>query len=278
MTRLSLAIPASIIVLTLAVPSRGQGGNENPDSHALSRSMQAPTQVSTAVPTAAPRSVSDEEMGALMMVRKEYREAAAIFKRLSDQNPRNPVYLNQLGIALHQQTDLSLALKYYQLSVKMDPKYADAQNNIGTIWYERKKYNKAIRAYEKAIKLRPETPSFFVNLGYAYFGEKKYEESIAAFRQALTLDPQVFDANRGRTGTLIQDRSLSSERGLFYFLLAKSFAQSGNAERCALYLRKAKDEGYKEMNSVKTDPSFAAVLKDPAIQDVLEPHPEIVQP
>ena len=35
-----------------------------------------------------------------------------------------------------------------------------------------------------------------------------------------------------------------TDRGRFYFLLAKSFAESGNIERAMLYLRKAKDEGY----------------------------------
>jgi uncharacterized protein YehS (DUF1456 family) len=44
-------------------------------------------------------------------------------------------------------------------------------------------------------------------------------------------------------------------------------------ERCLVYLRKAKDEGYKELAAIKMDPSFAAVLKDPAIQEVLAPKP-----
>jgi hypothetical protein len=40
-----------------------------------------------------------------------------------------------------------------------------------------------------------------------------------------------------------------------------------------IYLRNAKDEGYKELSAVKSDPSFAAVLKDPAVQEVLAPKP-----
>jgi tetratricopeptide (TPR) repeat protein len=114
----------------------------------------------------------------------------------------------------------------------MDPKYADAQNNIGTIWYQRKKFGKAIRSYQKAIKLRTDMAVLYSNLGYAYFGEKKYEESIGAFRQALALDPQCFEHNSSRSGSLLQDRSVS-DRGRFYFLLAKSFAQAGNIERSA---------------------------------------------
>jgi tetratricopeptide (TPR) repeat protein len=216
--------------------------------------------------------LTDEQLADLYMVRKDYRGAAQVYKRLADQNPQNPVYLNKLGIAMHQQAALALALKYYERASKADPSYADAQNNIGTVWYQRKKYNKAIRAYKKAISIRADMAVLHSNLGYAYFGDKKYLEAIASFRQALALDPQLFEHNSSRNGSILQDRSVG-DRGRFYFLLAKSFAEAGNLERCLIYLRKAKDEGYKELAAVKTDPSFAAVLKDPAIQEVLAPKP-----
>jgi tetratricopeptide (TPR) repeat protein len=82
--------------------------------------------------------ISPEEMADILMARKEYREAALSYKKLVDANPRNAIYWNKLGIALHQQEDLGAALKSYQQAVKIDPKYADAQNNIGTIWYQRR--------------------------------------------------------------------------------------------------------------------------------------------
>ncbi|MGB9477881.1 MAG: tetratricopeptide repeat protein, partial [Candidatus Acidiferrum sp.] len=161
------------------------------------------------------------------------------------------------------------ALKCYQKSSKLDPHYADAQNNAGTIFYERKKYSKAIRSYKKAILLRDDYAGFYMNLGYAYFGQKDYADSMAAFRKALEIDPNTFDPSRSRSGTIIQDRTISSDRAQFYFLLAKSFAESGNVERCVIYLKKARDEGYKDLDAVKSDPSFATVLKDPAVQDFL---------
>ncbi|PYU68134.1 MAG: hypothetical protein DMG49_16835 [Acidobacteria bacterium] len=180
------------------------------------------------------------------------------------------MYLNKLGIALHQQAALGPALKYYERASKVDPSYADAQNNIGTIWYQRKKYGRAIKAYQKAITIRNDMAVLHSNLAYAYFGDKKYQQAISSFRQALTLDPQFFEHNSSRSGSILQDRSVG-DRGRFYFLLAKSFAEAGNLERCLIYLRKAKDEGYKELSAVKSDPSFAAALKDPAIQEVLAP-------
>ena len=277
MTRIRLAFPAVVLLLTLSVSSAGQSFVETPGVPVIPRPMQSPAQSAAQSPAdssviVVKPGLTEEQLADLYMARKEYREASVSYKRLSDQAPRNPVYLNKLGIALHQQAALSAALKYYERASKVDPAYADAQNNIGTIWYQRKKYGRAIKAYQKAINIRSDMAVLHSNLAYAYFGDKKYQEAISSFRQALALDPQLFDHNSSRSGSILQDRSVG-DRGRFYFLLAKSFAEAGNLERCLIYLRKAKDEGYKELSAVKSDPSFAAVLKDPAVQEVLAPKP-----
>jgi tetratricopeptide (TPR) repeat protein len=269
MKEFRMAVPVSVLLLALTAPSIGQTTDDTP-KEALTSHMQAPSQVSTAQAQPGERQLTDEEMGDLFMARKQYREASETYRRLSDANPRNAVYLNKLGIALHQQTALNQALKYYQRAVKVDPRYADAENNIGTIWYQRKKYGRAIRAYQKAIKMHDDMPVLYSNLGYAYFSDRKYPESIQAFRTALKIDPQFFERGASRTGSILQDRSVE-DRGRFYFLLAKSFADAGNYERCVLYLRKAKEEGYTSLKDVKKDPAFAAVLKDPAVESLLAP-------
>jgi len=61
------------------------------------------------------------------------------------------------------------------------------------------------------------------------------------------------------------------DKGTFFFFLAKSYASMGNAERCAHYLRMARDEGYTGLAAVQTDPAFASVLKDPSVQEILQP-------
>ena len=275
MTCIRMAFPASLLLLTLSIPSSGQTFVETAATAVVPRVVQSPAQTPAQSPAESSVIVvkpelTDEQMADLYMVRKEYREAMLVYKRLTDQHPQNPVYLNKLGIALHQQEALGQALRYYERASKVDPSYADAQNNIGTIWYQRKKYGKAIKAYQKAINIRTDMAVLYSNLGYAYFGDKRYEQAISSFRQALALDPQLFEHNSSRNGSILQDRTVG-DRGRFYFLLAKSFAEAGNLERCVIYLRKAKDEGYKDLSSVKSDPSFAAVLKNPAIQEVLAP-------
>lgn len=273
MIKIRVAFSAIILLFTFSVSTAAQSLLENPAGPIAAHLPQAqpPSPAQSSVIVVRPE-LSDEQMADLYMARKDYREASVLYKRLCDQNPQNPLYLNKLGIALHQQAALGQAMKYYERATKVDPTYADAQNNIGTIWYQRKKYGKAIKAYQKAIAIRNDMPILYSNLAYAYFGDKKYEQAIGAFRQALAIDPLLFDHNNSRNGSVLQDRTVG-DRGRFYFLLAKSYAEAGNLERCLIYLRKAKDEGYKELAAVKSDPSFAAVLKDPAIQEVLAPKP-----
>src|SRR6266403_2406368 len=273
MIRIKMAFPAIVFLLALSVSSAGQTFVETAGVPVAPRVAQTPSQspAESSVIVVKPE-LTDEQLADLYMARKDFREAAFSYKRLADQHPRNPVYLNKLGIALHQQAALGAALKYYERASKVDPSYTDAQNNIGTIWYQRKKFSRAIKAYQRAINIRSDMAVLHSNLAYAYFGDKKYQEAISSFRQALSLDPQLFEHSSSRSGSILQDRSVG-DRGRFYFLLATSFAEAGNLERCLIYLRKAKDEGYKELSAVKSDPSFAAVLKDPAVQEVLAPKP-----
>ena len=261
MTRHTLAIPVvSFLLISTLLPATAQ---TNPGS-----SLAPPAAVPAA--TTQSQNLSDEELARLYLIRKEYREAQDLFHKLTVQQPANAIYWNELGISLHNQAQLPAALKCYQKSAKLDRHYQDVVNNIGTIYYEQQKFAKAVRYYNKAIAIRGDYAAFFLNLGYAYFGEKKYEQAIAAFRKALQIDPESFDASRSRAGTVIQDRSITYDRARFYFLLAKSFAESGNVERCVIYLKKAREEGYQDLEkSVSKDSSFAQVIKTPAIQEFL---------
>ncbi len=212
----------------------------------------------------------DEEIAAdVLMARKQYAEASAAYGRLLEKEPGNSALLNKLGIAYHQQVRLDLAKRSYERAVKADPSNANAWNNIGTVHYQRKSYRRAIKAYKKALAGKPDMPAVHSNLGYAYFAQKRYDQAMAAFRRALELDPSVFERSHS-TGTLLQDRTVD-DRGTFYFFLAKSYATMGDAPRCAQYLRKARDEGYKKLAAVRTDPAFASVVDDPAVRQILEP-------
>lgn len=244
--------------LALAVSVSAQQPPENP-ARAASQNAQSNSELS-------PRDMAMQS-AALAMIHKEYSNAVDIYRNLLRDTPNDAMLWNRLGIAYHEQSMLGDALKCYSRATKADKKSGDGWNNMGTIYFQEHKLAKAIRAYKKAIGLNPMVATFYSNMGIAYLNSKHVPEAFESFRHAVKLDPEVF-ATSGRVGTVLQDRTVS-DRGMFFFVLAKSFATAGNAERCAYYLRKSRDEGYTDFTNAKTDPVFSGVLTDPGVRDVL---------
>jgi tetratricopeptide (TPR) repeat protein len=207
------------------------------------------------------------DRAALDMIHKDYASAAEIYRGLLRDTPNDSIIWNRLGIAYHQQSLLGDALKCYERATKVDKKNGDGWNNVGTVYFQEKKYAKAIRAYKKAIALDSSRATFYANIGIAYLNSKKVPEAQDSFRAAVRLDPDVFTQNAS-FGTVLQDRTVQN-RGVFFFMMAKSYAVNGNAERCAYYLRKSRDEGYADFGKASTDPMFSGVLNNPSVRELL---------
>lgn len=210
----------------------------------------------------------------IFMARKQYSDAGGIYLKLAAAYPRNATYWNYLGITKQQLGDLNAAGKYYQRATKADKHFADGYSNLGTTWYARKDYKKAVASYKKAISVQSNVAGFYTNLGYAYFAEKQMPLATEAFHKALAIDPTVFTQN-DRNGAVMTYQSVT-DRGLFDFMLAKGYAQTGDAAQCAAYLKRAFDDGYKDVLKARTDPAFAKLLADPGVKaalDLAEPPP-----
>lgn len=210
----------------------------------------------------------EELRGDIFMARKQYTDAVNVYQGLVRQEPRNARLLNKLGIAYHQQNVLNLAKRYYERATKADKAFPFAHNNLGMVDYNRGKYKNSLKHFKKALELDPTLASVESNLGHSYFRMKKYEEAFTAFGRALAIDPEVFERRPSSSGSLLQDRSVE-DRSFYFFFLAKTFAAAGNAERCAYYLEKARDEGYKLLADVPKDPAFASVISDKRVLDAL---------
>jgi tetratricopeptide (TPR) repeat protein len=225
----------------------------------------------TTVPSPAAQRDLLEMRGDILMARKEFPSAITMYSQILLVEPKNAEVMNKIGVAYQQIGDLERSGRFYKKAMRANKDFASAVNNYGTIEYEKKHYGKAISLYKKAVALRPEMATLYSNLGYAYFCNKEYPEAMTTFEKALALDPTVFD-HKPNGGTVVQQRS-TPDPGLFYFFVAKSYAQRGDADRAAHYLKLARDDGYPNLLSAQTDPGFAKVIKDPGVQEVLHVAP-----
>ncbi len=215
-----------------------------------------------------PREVAEMHAD-LLMARKEFEEAVRAYGVLLEKYPKDSELLNKRGIAFQQEGYAGAAEHNYKRAVKYDKEFVSAINNVGTVEYEKKKYGNAAKWYLRAIRVRPDMATLYSNLGYAYFAEKRYPEAMGAFVKAIGLDPEIFQHHEGN-GVTVQQRSVP-DPGMFYYYMARSYAQMGNAERCAHYLKMSRDEGYKQYMAAGTDPGFAKVAEDERVKEILHP-------
>ena len=213
----------------------------------------------------------DEMRAALFMARKQYDEAIKAYQTVLKGEPHNAKVLNSMGMAYQQIGNGEQAERYYKLAINADKADPNALNNLGTVKYSEQRYGQAIKYYRKSIGRGNAAATVYTNLGYAYCSVKEYPKAMVVFAQALALDPDVFE-HKGNTGSVLQQRS-ASDPGALHFMLAKSYARIGDAERAARYLKMSRDEGYKEFRTAETDPDFAKVIKDPRVQEVLQVQP-----
>ena len=205
------------------------------------------------------------------MARKMYREAIELYAEAPQDSA---VVWNKMGIAYHQMMQLDAAMKRYQRSIRLDPKYPEAINNLGTIFYAEKRYGKATQYYKRALKLAPESVSIYSNLGTAYFARRKYKEAAETYDIALKLDPEIFE-HHSTYGVLLQESSVA-ERAKFHFYLAKTYAKAGQNERALQCIRKALEEGFSERKRLLEDPEFTALRNLPEFKELLALEPRVL--
>lgn len=188
----------------------------------------------------------------------DYYQAA--LKKLPKKDPLAGVVLNKIGIAQLQLTRYGDARKSFEKAIKVNKNYSEAYNNLAVVYYHDKKYGRSIKFYKKALVLAPYNASYHSNLGSSYFADKRMEQAMAEYTKALQLDPDIFE-RRSSVGIIAQ-MSNPEDRAHYSYVLAKMYAQLGQFDRSLLYLRRAMEEGYKNIDNVYKDEEFAKLRKD----------------
>ena len=200
---------------------------------------------------------------------KDYQRAIEYFRIALRKDPKNSVLYNKMGMAELKKGNMEAARSDFQKATKLNSKYANALNNIGAVDFSQKKFGSAAKYFKKAVALEETTATFHINLGAAWFAQNKVERAIAEYTRALELDPDALNAS-SRTGVAAQITTLE-ERARYSYMLAKIYARRGDVENCLRCLRKAKEDGYRDMANVYKDEEFAGLRQDIRLAEVVPP-------
>lgn len=205
--------------------------------------------------------LTPEQRADIFMARKSYADAVDYYVRALRGNTSSEsasVIWNKMGISFQQQDEYAAARKSYKKALQLNPDLSEAWNNLGTTYFLQNKLGKSVKYYEHAIALDPSSASFHVNLGTSYTRMKKFAPAVAEYRAALTLDPTIL-ATHSETGTVVQPRNVDAD---YFYYMAKVFASLGRAPEAISYLRRAFEEGFKNMKQLDQDPDFVKISKD----------------
>jgi tetratricopeptide (TPR) repeat protein len=164
---------------------------------------------------------------------EDYQSKLAIWNDTVLNCPLNHRAYNNRGNAYLAKGQYDAAIKDYDKSIELKPRYANAYDNRGKAYRAEGRYDEAIRDYDKAIRLKPDfedayegriaayvakgqqgvvskdldkaieaNPSdakAYNNRGKIHGGEGRYDEAIRDYEKAIKLNPDLADAynNRG---------------------------------------------------------------------------------
>jgi Tfp pilus assembly protein PilF len=101
----------------------------------------------------------------VVAVRAGLPEAAAEHvKRALELDRRNPVYLNNLGVALGELGQFAEAEAALRRALKQKPAYAEGQFNLGKVLHKLGRLDEALRAYERAFAMDRRFPGLLLAL------------------------------------------------------------------------------------------------------------------
>jgi len=244
-----------LCVLCLASVSWGQA------AHSEQVQVKPPLLRTVDAPAADATATELEARADQLRAEKLYLDAMDYYRAALAKQPKSASLLNKIGITNLMMQRYREAKKWFDQSIKTDRNYADAYNNRGVTSYEEQRYAAAVKDYRRAIA------SFFSNLGAALFAKKEFDPAAVAYQHAMELDPDVFE--RTTRGGVQAQLPSPGDRARYDYTVAKLYAKMGYSDRSLEYLRKAMEEGYKDVKNAYKDAEFAELRKDKRFTELM---------
>ena len=199
------------------------------------------------VPDPAASAKDLEERGDVLRAQKRYLDALDFYAAAVAKHPTALLW-NKEGMSYLLLKKFPEATKCFNRAIKADKNAPEGYNNRGFMEQLNKNYDKAIRYYKKALALQPNDALFRYNMATSYFGKHEYALAAQQYR--------------------------AEDRAAFSFMVAKMYAQAGDLDHSLEYLRKAMEEGYKNIKKVYTDSEFATLRTDKRFEELMSQKPQ----
>jgi tetratricopeptide (TPR) repeat protein len=119
--------------------------------------------------------------------------------------PESPGVRLNLGLALHDKSQLDEAIAEYREALRLKKDYAEAYNNLGTALRDKGQLDQAIAEIREALRLKKDFALAHCNLGEVLRAKRQLDEAIAECREAIRIKMDYADA-RNNLGAALTDK------------------------------------------------------------------------
>lgn len=212
--------------------------------------------------TASPKVL--EMQADILRARRFPEDALDYYKFAMDRGGDKAELMNKLGLTELELRNVLIAGSFFQQSLKLNKRDAEAWNNLGAVEYLGGNGRKAISDYKRAVKLDKGEAVFHANIATAYFESKKYDAARREIATAMKLDPQIFERTGGAGGIAAHLLS-SADAARLAYEMAKLYAQNGMEQEMLHSLAKACEAGMDIQREMHRDPVLAKFELDPRV-------------
>jgi len=111
--------------------------------------------------------------------------------------------LNSQGLDHLHKKEYDQAANLFRQALQLQPDFPEALDNLGKALDASGKDDEAVADFDKALKIAPQNASIHADKGLALFHEGKYEESAAAYREAIAIHKDFPEAQNGLGASLL---------------------------------------------------------------------------
>ena len=154
-------------------------------------------------------------LGKIYQKKKQFVAAINLFKKVSNNDPKNLEVLSLLGECLAGSGDIANAILTYEQVVLLNPQASKEYKALGDLQIRQSKTDEAIKAYQKYLENAAGDEKVAKTVGIYKYSKKKYQEAVTYLEMV-------------KSGTL-QDEE-------YLLALGDSYYQQANCQKtCALF-------------------------------------------
>jgi len=131
------------------------------------------------------------------LISDRVNQYSEIILKQSEEEPENARYNYQAARMYLGRSDFGNALKYFEKTAKINPRYKLVFSEIAKIYLQMNDKNRAIEYFKKSIKYNPDNPSPANNLAVVYMSIGKFKQAKKILEEALNknLDNEALKYN-----------------------------------------------------------------------------------